>query len=287
MPPDATEPPLPAAAIPADAMAMGKLDADRICQRCLHQLHGATVYRDERLQILYTRCTECGTTAAVTEYPQSWKWLRRFSFVVAGVLTVVAFLILVGDVIANSVGSMEAAWETTAAHADALEEIGRQRDPNANWQMSDALRADTEAVAAAFANPLTLQRAAWNMAFMLIPLTIIGLICGVIWSCVLLHRRVWWAVLFQLIPLGLTLLFVAITMKSQGPWGSRSWTYRDFALVEQGWNWAWLAIGWLAVVRVAATLLARPIIHLFLWLVVPKRVRLAMRSVWSEESLPG
>lgn len=271
----------------ADAVLVGKLDADRVCQHCLHQLHGSLVHRDRRLGLLYVRCTECGAHAAVTEYPQSWKWLRRFSVVLAGAITLAAFMILVGDVIANTVGTMEASWDVTRPYADGLQALGAQRDPTASWIMSDELRADTAAIANVFADPLLEIQARWYMAVMLIPLTIIGLICGTLWSCMLMHRRIWWALALQLVPLTLAAIFAFITLKAQAPWGGGAWNYRDFVLYHVGWKYHLMAIGWLALVRVVATVIARPIIRMFFWVVVPKRVRLAVEGIWSDETLPG
>lgn len=270
-----------------DATLVGTLNADRICQRCLHQLHGAQIYRDRRLDLLYTRCTECGLVGAVTEYPASWKWLRRASFVLIAGLVLVATLFLIGDVAATSSISVATAEEATGPFANALNDVGRARDPNAGWIVSQALRDDAAAFAAILADTTFVERARLNFAFMMIPMSIIAAAGGTLWSCMLMHRRVWWAVAFQIVLLLLAAIFAGIAMQSQVPWDGVSWNYRDFALYRAGWPYLAAAFGWLALVRVVATLVARPLVRLFVWIVVPRRVWLAMRSVWTDDALPG
>lgn len=270
---------------PGSASVIGKLDADRLCQGCLHQMHGALVYRDERLGLLYVRCTECGAPGAVTEYPQSWRWLRRIGVVVAAVMTLLALGLLAADTAATSVCGVQAAWELTAPMADALERIGVARDPNATWNMPTGLAEDAAAIASVHADPRALHERWWALGILLIPLSIVGTATGVLWTALLLHRGLRWALAAQLLPLALAALFGSIALLSERPPGGMGWTYRAFMLQESGWVWFWIGLGWMACVRVVASLVARPLIRLFLWVVVPQRVRRAVEGLWADAAL--
>jgi len=44
---------------------------DRVCMQCLHPLAGSSIVREPETGLLYCRCVECGTAAALLEYPRS------------------------------------------------------------------------------------------------------------------------------------------------------------------------------------------------------------------------
>jgi hypothetical protein len=249
-------------------------------------MQGSIVYRDERLGLLYVRCTECGTNASVTEYPVSWKWLRRFGILIAGLMCLVALAFLIADVAATTVSTYEFTWEATQAYGDALQREGVRLDPNANWQMTDAFRADTETIARITSDPTVVATARRNALIALLPVGIISLAAGMAWSALLLHRRVIWAIAFQLVPLSLALAFTSLVMVFDRPIGNASWSYRQFAIVEYGTDFAIQFFTFIVTVRIAAILLGRPLIRLFIWTVVPTRVRVAISSQLDDPRRP-
>src|SRR5688572_29714803 len=117
----------------ANTDTIGKLDADRVCQHCLHQLGGATVYRDHRLQLMYVRCTECGVIAAVTEYPMSWRWLRRFGVLIAAVVMLAGVIALAVDVAATTISTYAVSWDATQLFGNELRAAGMAIDSQATW----------------------------------------------------------------------------------------------------------------------------------------------------------
>lgn len=279
--------PTPTTAGPIEGLTLiGKLDADRVCRKCLHQLHGTQVYRDARLDLPVVRCSECGTTAAVTEFPYDWKWLRRGGILLAAFAALVCFLLLAGDVAAIATGSFQCAYETTRPVSSALGQAGQAQDPKATWTMTPEFLADTIAIERVVSDPEVQGRVRGRVLFSMIPLSIIAVIGGVLWSGVLLHRRVWWALLFQCLPLALAAGFATIAFISERPFVGNGWTYSSFALAHYGWTYLWLGVAWITALRIIAVLLARPLIRAFLWIVVPKRVRQAVVSVWTDVPMP-
>ncbi len=282
------EPTSPPASSPSDdAPIIGKFDADRLCPRCLHQQHGAIVYRDPRLGILYIRCTECGTSSAVTEYPVAWRWLRRFGILIAGILALVALALLAGDVAATCASTYEFTWEATRDFADAIQAEGQRRDASATWQMTPEFRRDTEAIQEAVSDPVVIRNAEWRFRYGLIPLSMVQMGFGMAWACLLLHRRVWLSLFFQLLPLVLAIAFFALVMFLDRPVGTSSWSYRQYAAMTFGPEIALYYMAWNTAVRMTAVLLARPFLRLFLWMVVPKRIHRAVKSVWTDDAIPG
>ncbi len=274
------------AGMSADAspdITIGKLDADRLCQRCLHQMHGAIVYRDRRLEIAYTRCTECGHAAPVTEYPYSWRWLRRFGLALALLMLLAAAGLLVADVAASSMIGYGSAWEVSRPFGDAMQAVGITIDSNANWWVSDQVMAQRAALEGAFVDPNAIDRAEAEFLVMMIPSGIIAAIGGTLWSAILFHRGRRWVLAFQLVPLGLGVLFGGLGIFSEIPVAGSNWSYHALALSQAGWKVLLLVAAWMAVVRCTAILVARPLLRGFLWLVVPARVRRGVESLWNDD----
>lgn len=59
---------------------VSSVETDRFCDSCGYNLHGQTVRRDPRLEILLSRCPECGRFQAVADGVSiGRKWLRRLT----------------------------------------------------------------------------------------------------------------------------------------------------------------------------------------------------------------
>ena len=59
------------------------VSGDRVCMQCLHPLAGSAIVREPETGLLYCRCVECGTAAAMLEYPTITPWIRRMKSVAA------------------------------------------------------------------------------------------------------------------------------------------------------------------------------------------------------------
>ena len=54
---------------------------DRLCTHCHYNLIGQPVLREPYYSMLIVRCPECGTVAAMQEYPQLGRWANRWSVI--------------------------------------------------------------------------------------------------------------------------------------------------------------------------------------------------------------
>lgn len=267
---------------PDEAVAVGRLDADRICQRCLHQLRNTTVYRDRRLDILYVRCTECGTNSAVTEYPHAWRWLRRLGMVFIAAVLLLGLGLLVADVAASTGLMHEMTREVTGVFAEELGRAGLVVDEKATWRAPPELLADRATIERIGADPALQGRASRMLLIALLPLGLAHAAFGMAWSIVLVHRRVVVALLGQFIPFVLAAALFVISSFLDQPNSSATWSYDHLAFTEWGPRYAAILGAGCLVVRLAAVLLARPILAVALWFLVPRRIRLAVASVWGD-----
>ncbi len=266
---------------------VGKLDADRLCARCLQQLAGTTVYREPRLGILYLRCTECGTAAPVTEYPASWRWMRRFGVIVAALVLLLCFVLLVADVFANSSCTYMAGWESIRDFADQLTQAGVKIDSQATWRAPPQFIADTASIEAIGTDP-TLWRAAWRaVLFNAIPGVIASILSGIVWSLLLLHRRLAVALLWQIVPMVLACLVVAIIFLVQMPSAQNTMTYADLAYWHFGLPFTLFSIATSAAARIVAVIATRPLARLSLRVLIPVKLRGAIASVWANDAVPS
>ncbi len=63
---------------------IGELVGDRPCAKCHFNLAGQTIVRERHYGMLMVRCPECGTPAALQEYPMLGRWAARMGYVLAG-----------------------------------------------------------------------------------------------------------------------------------------------------------------------------------------------------------
>lgn len=110
----APEQPEPASRPPADPGAssrrQGPLDViagDRPCAACGFNLHGQPITREPGSNLLFCRCPECGTAAALQEYPLLGRWAERLRFVVAA-LWLGLLLLGIGACVAAASACIEA-----------------------------------------------------------------------------------------------------------------------------------------------------------------------------------
>lgn len=86
-----------APSIPGDDQRLGTLVGDRLCTGCGFNLVGQTIVRERHYNMLMVRCPECGTAAAMLEYPLLGKWANRWARVLAAGLIVLLIAVLLGS----------------------------------------------------------------------------------------------------------------------------------------------------------------------------------------------
>jgi hypothetical protein len=65
---------------------IARVDGTRPCLRCGHDLHGQSIVREPEYGLFIARCSECGTVAAMTEYPTLGVWGRRLGIALMTVM---------------------------------------------------------------------------------------------------------------------------------------------------------------------------------------------------------
>lgn len=77
---------------------LGELVGDRLCAKCCFNLSGQTIIREPHYQLLIVRCPECGTPAALQEYPLLGRWANRVGYIFAGLVV----LTMIGSILISS-----------------------------------------------------------------------------------------------------------------------------------------------------------------------------------------
>ena len=72
----------------SDTGTPDQIRADRACIGCGFNLYGQTVTKEDHYGLAITRCPECGTVAALQQYPLMSHWVNRFRAILAGLYIV-------------------------------------------------------------------------------------------------------------------------------------------------------------------------------------------------------
>lgn len=79
-----------------------QIRADRACVGCGFNLFGQTVTREEHYGLAIARCPECGTVAALQQYPAMTHWVNRFRMMFAAIYIVVLLAFFIGSTVGIS-----------------------------------------------------------------------------------------------------------------------------------------------------------------------------------------
>jgi hypothetical protein len=276
------------------ATQRGILEADRLCRTCLHQLAGQIVYHDRHLNLPYVRCPECGTIAAVTEYPVGGRWLRRFGTAVASILILLALAVLTADVAASCASIYEASWGAMYPYEEPLRKEAPafavnptpQQVQQLDWMAPAELAQSSEILARIGSDPATRRLVSSRFFFDAIPAYITSIVSGIVWSALLLHRRLARAWLWTLVP---SVLAVSITVfiwwvetRTTAIYGRG---YRDLAFQNFGLPYLLLAAAMMTAIRAAAFLAARPMLLVVCRVFLPSKFRRAIADLWSDDKV--
>lgn len=131
------------------------LVGDRFCINCGFNLVGQSVVREPHYDMLMVRCPECGTAAAMQEYPMLGRWAGRWARVLAAALLLFLTLFTFGTSLACWGVSVPAVLTMVEPMAQKLGEahVKWQREK----QATNAAKAAAVKAAAASAAPATLD----------------------------------------------------------------------------------------------------------------------------------
>jgi len=285
--PEAASPEPPEPSHPTDPLGAwtpaGRLDADRLCGKCFHQLDGQPIRRDPRLGLTVVRCPECGTIAPVTEHPVTSRWARRFlalagAAFVAGI--VAAFL---GQLVALGMVQYLAAEEVAGSFQWPLRDAAEAapQDWSADQAFVERFRADPALRARIAADPEARRSARHELAFPFsMPLAIFSAVTGAFWSMLTLHRRV-------AVPLALGTLVLGLAWIGARLGFNESWTvrigglpFRDLASAAFGPEWLGYAGLFCLAVLATTVIVVRLAVPPLARLVLPPKLLAGLASVW-------
>jgi hypothetical protein len=250
-PPDAPSPP----------ERVAQIGGDRLCARCGYTLRGQTVEREPHYGLLIARCPECGTPAALQEYPALAASAGRLR--VLGLLVfLAAILALLGVHIGVQAGSVaafraragfteeiNAAWRSHVgavraaggdAYANAPQWVEQWLDANrlpqpGNWVYIDAAwwdNADQRAILGSDSLVLAIASAVPLSVWVIF--SVLAALLGAAWSIMLLQRSRPQVLLMMAVPMGLTALITVVSSSSiGGPWTTTGWVPAN-ELVREG-----------------------------------------------------
>ncbi|MBL8765234.1 MAG: hypothetical protein JNM07_13295 [Phycisphaerae bacterium] len=310
----------PAATARCPEDRLGLIVGDRVCAACGFNLHGQTIVREPHYAMLLVRCPECGRAAAVQEYPLLGRWANRWAAIIALAWLAVVLGAGVGTIAAMwgaTIGSARyASFRLGARIAERQREFLLEQEAKARQTLENATPGsvvgapplnrnnawvlqqepgpeawieekwwksqDGAALVAELGGPFAaLDPAAVRLV---VPLALLGLAIGIVWSCLLPHvprRRCGLVVL----PLGTLagLLYALVP----DPDSSRGMSQAaDVAASVIGRAGGWPAMGWIAMSAAAGSLVGRPIVRLALRLLLPPRLRASFGILWSCDGLP-
>lgn len=270
---------------PLDGLEIaGRLEADRLCARCYHQLDGQVTRRDPRLGITVVRCPECGTFAAVTEHPMTSRWARRFLAIVGAVVLATSLVAFLAN--ATILGAVQYAIAEEIAGGAFLDPLRAAAEAEtADWYAVKAFRdqfgSDASLRARIGADPAARATAWGELLFsMSVPLLIASSFGAAFWTALTIHRR-------ATVPLTIVLVILAAAwlgarlVFSLGPAIRIGNTpFRDLAAAAYGPEWlAYVGLGCLAtsLVTIAIGRLAIPPLARA---VLPRKILAGLATVW-------
>jgi hypothetical protein len=82
--------------------ALDQIRADRACAGCGFNLFGQSVTKEEHYGLAVARCPECGTVAALQQYPAMTHWVNRFRMIIGAFYILILLAFFVGSTFAVS-----------------------------------------------------------------------------------------------------------------------------------------------------------------------------------------
>jgi hypothetical protein len=281
-------------AAPMEEARICELVGDRACAKCSFNLSGQSVVREPHYGMLMVRCPECGTPAALQEYPLLGRWANRFGYLMAGawlaiMITIVSLAALAIWGMSEEMTQQLATPYTQHVQKVWTEHVNGSGPPNPyaytnyqqNQQWWDALdKRQLFADAGGW-----LGAVAWGaLWFMLDMLLVMGSI-GAILAVVMPHLR--WkgrAVLTLFITaLAASFAWVSMSMNQNvysyygGVWNSWHELYPALFPLSAGFALAFLFLGMCVGRRIARALIL---------LLLPPRLRGPLAFLWRADGKP-
>jgi len=282
----------------ADSPIVGQITADRLCTHCGYNLVGQPIVRESKYGLLVTRCSECGTYSAPTEYPSLAAGLARLTmlFAAAWLLIISAAVLLTGlalfglsQFVAWSMleparqlaqgefqasilaagGDASKLWQSTGADAQRwLDSVGGEQgflDAHGGWRV--------------FAD--------WSVWIQFLPAVIGVFLIGVVWAALTMgvpRRRLW------IVPIP-PIIFGAVLATLNIMWGSVRYGNTWYTIVVEFLNRRYerplttIAFITFAVFLFVGLRVGRPIVRMVVSILLPPRLRSGLAFLWTSDGL--
>ena len=270
---------------------IGVLVGDRLCARCCFNLTGQTIVREPIYGMLVARCPECGTLAAIQEYPLLGRWANRITYVVgaAWVFSLLAFLtinVIVITSFAVSVGTSLTFKFATAIQKDsvAYHEASLPPDPATTsrygswpgyldpewWRTRDKWQMFNDA--GGWAGVIE-----WSALRELVLVCLFACLFGGVWAVALPHLRSWRKYISLVAVLAVTLVALVLGnwLSSAGRWGYLTPTDAAYEFLAWYLHWATL-VPWAIAFAFGLWVGRATTRRVILWFLPPR-----LRGPWS------
>jgi len=289
-------------AAPANAPAtLGLIGADRPCATCGFNLHGQTITREPHYDLPIARCPECGTVAALQEYPALNRWAARLAALLAAAwlaalillftattffttLQTIGFIQAASDTPADVLAQAQADWIHTLADDDRSilgitnRAYGNRWDPvEPQWPGAQHPGA---VLAAHGGTPALID---WRVGWLWIGTAIFAFVAGALWCVALLHQPRAHAALVPIVSVLLAMGIVAFIAHQQAGSAVR---IRELAFPLT----APIVAACTAAVLIPSILVGafagRALARLVVRMALPPRLRVPFAPLWTSASLP-
>ncbi|GJM19145.1 MAG: hypothetical protein DHS20C14_13580 [Phycisphaeraceae bacterium] len=291
-------------ATPEPAAVLSTIVGDRACASCGFNLYGQPIAREEHYNLIVARCPECGTVAALQEYPALGKWSRRWSAVLAALWLALLLLVFAGTTMMTvglSIVSVEIASEPagnvlTAEYNHWVESLDEERSklvtpsiyygtttysqwdsPDPGWAYTDDPRALLDAHGGLWAS------ADRSVTWLWVVMSAVAVPFAIFWSLALLHQKPWRAVVVPVVSIFIAgSLFYAVFRAEL----STSPSFDDMTMSIYAPVIGTITLGIMLVSLIAWCLAARPLARLVVRMALPPRMRAPFGVLWSSAGKP-
>lgn len=274
----------PAGTPAAPAPRLGELVGDRCCVNCQFNLAGQTITREPHYGLPIITCPECGTIAALQEYPALSRWVPRFraamaTLLIIGVLAYATLCALLAHALSYGVSRMMAEpWSDYATRAFPASSAAGPPDPDWwNKLPPSRLFADAGGWSAGIE---------WGVLWYCVPACALAACFGAVWSILLPHLRGWRMLIVPAAIAGLTFLMVAGTWRNWSGRGMNAWVVGQLAFHHVRPLLTVLIVGIVLLALLLGMFVGRALARRVIVLTLPPRLRIPFSFLWTADGVP-
>lgn len=278
-----------------------QIRADRACAGCGFNLYGQSVTREEHYGLAIARCPECGTVAALQQYPAMTHWVNRSRMVLSAIYLLILLAFFAGGTIAMSAfayASAEIASNPLATHLQ--NDYNLWSNAQQNGSSTTGTPVPTTGITWAYQNTTLqpeyidqeLDRAINDFGGLLrnmdkswfaliVPAGFVAFAIGIFWSVALLGSSRKQAMLLPVASAGIGAAFLAGVNQPDynNPW---IWTLAGQLYIP------WFSPMVLALLLIPTALgvfFGRKLARLVIRLALPPRARVSFGLLWTRDGL--